>query len=493
MKRVFFLLFIALVSILGILMFGATASEPDPELSIIGCNLSFRDNIYIKYAIKANDFTGVKVLIWTEPQEEYTFGSQNYVLSQTGIEDILETECAIFQYDKLAAKQMTDYVYARAYVEKSGTKYYSQVKKYSILQYVYNKTGKTGTVSSDANLVNMLNGMIEYGSLAQIYFNYRPNRLANSNWYQIKVSGGVLEDYCGEGLYLVGDNVTLYAPEIDEDGHQFAYWINSTTGVVVGTNPVATIEVSNKNELYTAIYETDIVNPDILKFTLQNDNTYRVEAGTDAAGESIITIPATYKDKKVTAISDNGFKNLTNVNSIIIPDSIKTIGSRAFDGCSKLDSVVGADNVITIGDYAFNNTKLSSFIVPESCVTIGERCFPSCSTVTVRPLSLNKIGPYAFQGSLIWDSNETTKWKIGYKWTGSSGNYVYSEADSSASYHHALQNETYYISATISRSNASNTYFSRPNWARIIDCTNVNEIGSYFYSIVFRAGTWRRQ
>jgi hypothetical protein len=63
----------------------------------------------------------------------------------------------------------------------------------------------------------------------------------------------------------------------------------------------------------------------------------------------------------VTTIPSRAFNSLTNLTSIIIPDSISLIGGRAFSGCTGLTSIVIPDMVTRIGNYAFLDcTSLTS-------------------------------------------------------------------------------------------------------------------------------------
>lgn len=59
-------------------------------------------------------------------------------------------------------------------------------------------------------------------------------------------------------------------------------------------------------------------------------------------------------DGDVTNILANQFKSATNLSSIIIPNSVTSIGTSAFAG-SGLESVVIGEGVKYIDDYAFNN------------------------------------------------------------------------------------------------------------------------------------------
>ena len=77
-----------------------------------------------------------------------------------------------------------------------------------------------------------------------------------------------------------------------------------------------------------------------LQFTATSDG-YEISVKSDRSAElsGDIVIPSTYKDKPVTSIPNSGFENCTNITSIIIPDSVSTIGFAAFKNCSSITSI----------------------------------------------------------------------------------------------------------------------------------------------------------
>ena len=187
MKKKFLLLILILAlaaTVLGAFSIGASAEASAPRMSIAYCNLSFSDNVYIKYAVRS-DVSDVKLLIWTSPKADYVIGTQDDEVTEYYTENIGGVPHMIFDYTELAAKQMADVVYARAYTKIDGVDYYSAVNKYSILQYAYSKLGKTGTASTNAELKDLLSSMLSYGASAQKYFDYKENRLATADWLSI--------------------------------------------------------------------------------------------------------------------------------------------------------------------------------------------------------------------------------------------------------------------------------------------------------------------
>ena len=83
-------------------------TEPAPEVSIVACNLSFQDSIYIKYAVSADDISAVKMLIWTTPQTEYVYGTHSAEMTPGDPEKVGGEMCAVFQYRNIFFFFLTD-------------------------------------------------------------------------------------------------------------------------------------------------------------------------------------------------------------------------------------------------------------------------------------------------------------------------------------------------------------------------------------------------
>lgn len=323
-----------IIGSLGIFTITTGAATPTPELSIDYCNLSFQNNVCVKYAVKSN-ISDVKVLIWTEPQKEYVVGTQNDEITTFYSESINGTSYKIFDYKNIFAKQMTDVIYACAYVEVDNVDYYSDINKYSILQYAYNKLGKTGTASTDVELKDMLAHMLEYGAGAQKYLNdYKVDRLATDNWYQVKITGGMLEDGCTHGLYLPGDKVTMTALEMDDAGASFAYWADSK-GNQIGTTAAYELTVGNKNESYKPVY---IKYSNGLEFDSNGDGTCYVVGMGDCTDKDLV-IPSVSPDGDIVMGIDGSAFAGEEITSVSIPNTIEEIGRKAFNGCTELTDV----------------------------------------------------------------------------------------------------------------------------------------------------------
>lgn len=400
-KKIAFLL-TALALLTAVLTIGI-AAEDKPALDIYAANLSFEDSVYLMYAVDAEnvDADQVKMLFWTKPilqsdPDAYVKGTEDYVGSDCGDVTIKDNTYKMFKYDKLHAKNMTDVIYARAYVEVDGVAYYSELSKYSILQYAYNKLGYTGTATDSDTLQEMLRNMLTYGASAQKHFEYNTDRLATDSFYQIKLEGGVLSDGCAHGLYLEGEQVRISAAVTDAEGATFFAWLNED-GVKVTNFTEATITVGTANATYTASYAACSQG---LMFILNDDGESYSVTNIGTCADTDIVIPATHEGKPVTAVLQKAFENRSQITSVIIPCSVTSIGTSAFYACTNLTTISIPDSVTTIGNAAFGAChNLTSVAIPGSVTSLGEAMFTACiglTSVTI-PNSVTSIGERAFR------------------------------------------------------------------------------------------------
>ena len=100
-----------------------------------------------------------------------------------------------------------------------------------------------------------------------------------------------------------------------------------------------------------------------------------------------------------TYISGECFYYISNLTSIVLPDSLEIIGDRAFYGCTGLTNIEIPTNVEYIGNEAFYNcTGLTNIEIPSNVTSIESRTFQGCSNlITVKlPENLKNIGENAF-------------------------------------------------------------------------------------------------
>jgi len=134
---------------------------------------------------------------------------------------------------------------------------------------------------------------------------------------------------------------------------------------------------------------------------------------TTNAGAIIITgysgsggaavIPSAITGLPVTGVAAAAFAGNLSLTSLIIPDSVLSLGNAAFSGCANLMSVTLGNGLTNIPDGAFFScTSLASIIIPNNVRTIGQAAFDTCSNLRTVILgnSVGNVGGSAF-GSCV--------------------------------------------------------------------------------------------
>ncbi|MBR2927371.1 MAG: leucine-rich repeat domain-containing protein [Clostridia bacterium] len=154
-----------------------------------------------------------------------------------------------------------------------------------------------------------------------------------------------------------------------------------TTGSSQTNDPTQTTGSSQTNDPTQAPGSSASPNEEDtskLEFTLSTDGTSYSVTGIGECTDTDIVIPATYKGLTVTEIGERAFESCSNITSIVIPNSVTSIGTRAFWSCS-MTSVVIPNSVTTIGNHAFYNCfRLTSITIPENVRIIGSSAFGAC-------------------------------------------------------------------------------------------------------------------
>ena len=166
------------------------------------------------------------------------------------------------------------------------------------------------------------------------------------------------------------------------------------------------IPLSLKSEMYKLSSSAKIICKETgLPFT--NDKSLKeivVEQGRTEIYErefaescvATIVLPDTLE-----TIGKSAFKGCKNLYHITIPDSVTEIEPYAFSGCTALESIDIPDSVEVIGESAFYDcVKLRNIILPNSVSEIGESVFEGCESLCEIsiPNSIEEIGDGAFYG-----------------------------------------------------------------------------------------------
>ncbi|MCI7170722.1 leucine-rich repeat protein [bacterium] len=165
---------------------------------------------------------------------------------------------------------------------------------------------------------------------------------------------------------------------------------------VVGGRNYATLQFENGQEVN--------ISGITYRYNSENASVY-VNGLENGELATTVTIPDTIrveqKEYQVTAIGWAAFSDCTNLESITLPDGLKSIDDYAFSQCTNLESITLPDGLKSIKNQAFwNCTSLESISLPDGVTTIGYRAFYWCTSLESisLPDSVTAIGESAFAG-----------------------------------------------------------------------------------------------
>lgn len=174
------------------------------------------------------------------------------------------------------------------------------------------------------------------------------NGAFQSQWFLTSVSIPDCVTYIGKGAFTDCRGLTsITIPEnVTYIGDGAFSWCNSLTAVE--------FNAINCTTMGSEIHRVFGDSPNIATITI---------------GDNVTTIPA---------YAFGGW----HVTSIILPNSVTSIGDHAFSGCHCLNTINIPNAVTTIGMYAFAGCRLTTIVIPNSVTFIDGNAFEYCSNLT---------------------------------------------------------------------------------------------------------------
>ena len=174
------------------------------------------------------------------------------------------------------------------------------------------------------------------------------------------IAGGAFHNYSGLTSISIGNGVT----SIGDDAFYGCSGLTSVTipdsVTSIGSSAFSQCTSLQFNEYGGAKYLGNKVNPYVVLY--------------DVTDTSVTSFEIMAQTK---IIYDGAFSGCSGLTSIVIPDSVTSIGYAAFEGCSGLTSVTIGSGVTSIGDYAFRGCDgLTSLTIP----FVGEKADGSGET-----------------------------------------------------------------------------------------------------------------
>ena len=151
------------------------------------------------------------------------------------------------------------------------------------------------------------------------------------------------------------------------------------------------------NEDGIAIYYSWTNNKTELAISNGEYDFSKVKSGKLAIPDSVSYKGMVYP---VTSIEKRAFYYCSNLESVVIPNSVISIEEDAFNHCKDLNSVAIPNSVTSIEKRAFYCCSLKSLVIPNSITSIGQYVFSHCEVLksVVIPYSVTSIGNGAFSG-----------------------------------------------------------------------------------------------
>lgn len=101
------------------------------------------------------------------------------------------------------------------------------------------------------------------------------------------------------------------------------------------------------------------------------------------------------------------FSDISNVENIIMKDSITSIGNHAFAGRTSIKNVTMSRNTTNIGKQAFAGCiGITSIIISDKVITIDEQAFASCTSISSISIPEN-VSSIAYNAFHSWTSSQT--------------------------------------------------------------------------------------
>ena len=258
----------------------------------------------------------------------------------------------------------------------------------SIDDSAFEKLPLSGTVSLPSTLTAIGNSAFSGAGLKQLNFHKDTfPQLGYRAFYECQLLERVVFPADATGT-LRAKNDAGYSWDIFKKCNYFRSIANENSITNLHDDSNAVIIGNFDNPIYTQLM-TGAVDDSSFRYT-QVDGGYAIIKVLNIPENGQVTFPSAYKGENIITIGTedgifNGISGVdaSNVRSIVLPDTVRTIGAYAFSNCANLNSAIDFKNVTYIGESAFSECiGLSRKINFKNVSYIGTQAFDKCKYIT---------------------------------------------------------------------------------------------------------------
>ena len=155
-----------------------------------------------------------------------------------------------------------------------------------------------------------------------------------------------------------------------------------------------------------------------LQYTVNSDKATCTVTGIGTCRDTELNIPCDIDGYTVTAIKENAFSSCSDLVSVRIAETVKTVGYGAFSDCPNLTTAVFPDSVTDISGYVFEScANLTSVTLGKGITVIAEGTFYGAGLTSMAlPIGVKRIDDGAFAETNLTElryEGTTAQWTDG--------------------------------------------------------------------------------